>query len=82
VTKDSKDEDFGVTVKQVLPDSPAAAGGLKVGDRILTLEGRWTDSVADCYRAASYVRAGTAARLVVLRDGKEVELTVKVAAGL
>ena len=62
-------------------DSPAAAGGLKVGDRILTLEGRWTDSVADCYRAASYVRAGTAARLVVLRDGKEVELTVKVAAG-
>ena len=24
---------------------PAAAGGLKAGDRLLTLDGRWTDSL-------------------------------------
>jgi len=81
VAKDAKDESAGVPIKEVLPGSPAAAGGLKVGDRLLTLEGRWTDSVVDCYQAASFVRPGTAARLVVVRDGKEVELTVKVAAG-
>jgi membrane-associated protease RseP (regulator of RpoE activity) len=78
VTKDAKDEEAGVTINQVLPDSPAAVAGLKVGDRLLTLDGRWTDTVADCYRAASFVRTGTSARVVVVRDGKEVELTVKV----
>jgi len=37
--------------------------------------------VADCYVAASHVRPGTAARLQVKRDGKEMELTVKVQSG-
>ena len=66
----------------MLAGSPAAAAGLKAGDRLLTLEGRWTDTVADCYLAASFVQPGTSARLVVLRGGKEMELTVKVASGL
>ena len=35
----------GVTVKEVIAGSPAAAGGLKAGDRLLTLDGRWTDTV-------------------------------------
>jgi membrane-associated protease RseP (regulator of RpoE activity) len=82
VSKDTKDMEPGVTVKEVLPGSPAATAGLKVGDRLLTLDGRWTDAVADCYQAAVHVRPGMTARLNVLRDGKEVELTVKVQAGL
>jgi hypothetical protein len=82
VTKDDKDEDAGVVVKEVLPGSPAAAAGLQAGDRLLTLDGRWTDSVADCYLAASYVRPGSDARLVILRDGKESEVKVRVQAGL
>jgi hypothetical protein len=82
VVKDAKDMDPGVTVQEVLPDSPAQAAGLQAGDRLLTLDGRWTDSVADCYVAAGFVLPGTAARLTVLRDGKEMELTVKVRAGL
>jgi PDZ domain/Aspartyl protease len=72
----------GVTVRDVLPGSPASEAGLKVGDRLLSLQGRWTDSVADCYLAVSFVRPGTAARMVVLREGKEIELTVKVVPGL
>jgi hypothetical protein len=82
VTKADKDEEAGVDVKTVLAESPAAKAGLKVGDRLLTLDGRWTDSVADCYLAASFVRPGTDGRLLVLRDGKELELTVRVQAGL
>ena len=82
VTKDAKDMEAGVTVKEVLPGSPAAVAGLKAGDRLLTLDGRWTDAVADCYQAAVHVRPGMTAQLTVLRDGKEVELTVKVQAGL
>jgi hypothetical protein len=82
VTGESTEPVAGVTVKEVLPGGPAAVAGLKAGDRLLSLEGRWTDSVADCYQAASFVRPGTAARLVVLREGKEVELTVNVVSGL
>ncbi|MCI0463101.1 MAG: PDZ domain-containing protein [Gemmataceae bacterium] len=82
VTKEKGDEEAGVTVKAVLPDSPAAKAGLQVGDRLLTLDGRWTDSVADTYQAASHVRPGTTAQLVVRREGKEKELTVNVRSGL
>ena len=56
--------------------------GLKAGDRLLTLDDRWTDSVADCYAAAGYVEAGTEAVVKIKRDGEEKELTVKPQAGL
>lgn len=82
VDKDADDKEAGVDVKEVLTGSSAAAAGLKAGDRLLTLDGRWTDSVADCYLAASRLQPGTSARLVVRRDGKEVELNVSVKWGL
>jgi membrane-associated protease RseP (regulator of RpoE activity) len=82
VVKDAKDMEAGVTVKEVLPGSAAAKAGLKVGDRLLTLDGRWTDSVADCFLAAGSVLPGMTARLTVLRAGKEIDLTVKVHACL
>ena len=57
--KGNGDEDAGVTVKEVMPGSAAAAAGLKAGDRLLTLDGRWTDSLADLYTAAGFVKPGT-----------------------
>lgn len=77
----AKDEAAGVTVKEVMPGTAAAAAGLKAGDRLLTLDGRWTDSVGDTFTAASMVRPGRAAILVVQRGGKEVKLNVKPAKG-
>jgi hypothetical protein len=82
VTKADRDDEAGVRVKEVRPGSAAAAGGLKAGDRLLTLDGRWTDTVADTYIAAGYVKAGTKVKVVVRRDGKEMELTVTPASGL
>jgi len=69
-------------VKEVFAGSAAADAGLKAGDRLLTLDGRWTDSVVDTFTAAGLVKPGRAAVVVVKRDGKEVKLTVKPAAGL
>ena len=79
----SKDDDAdGVTVRDVLTGSAAATAGFKAGDRLLTLDGRWTDTVIDCYIAAGMLRPGAAANAQVLRDGKKVQLKVTVRAGL
>jgi hypothetical protein len=82
VQKDDKDEEPGVTVKEVLPGTPADKAGLKSGDRLLTLSGRWTDTVADCYIAAGFVAPGSDAVVLIRREQKELHLKVKVAAGL
>jgi hypothetical protein len=74
--KPEDDDEAGVLVTKVFAGSPAAAGGLKVGDRVTTLDGRWTDTVGDAYLAASLVRPGRAAKLAVRRDGKDVTVTV------
>jgi hypothetical protein len=81
VEKADGDEEAGVTVSDVYAKTPAADGGLKKGDRLLTLDGRWTDSVADVYTATSLVKAGTEVEVVVKRDGKEMKLKIKPAAG-
>jgi hypothetical protein len=82
VDKDEDDEEPGVKVTAVAARSRAAAGGLKVGDRLLTLDGRWTDSVSDTFVAASSAKPGKPATLVVKRDGKELKLTVTPGKGL
>ena len=82
VEKQKDDEAAGVTVKDVLEGSPAALAGFKTGDRLLTLDGRWTDSIADCYIAAGHIHLGVPVSAQVLRDGKKVQLKVTVRAGL
>jgi hypothetical protein len=82
VTKEAGDDKPGVTIKEVRPGSPAATAGLKAGDRLLTLDSRWTDSVAECFTAASQIKPGTAVPATIKRDGKEMEVMVKPVAGL
>ncbi len=66
----------GVEVSTVYADSPAAKAGLKNGDRVATIDGRWTDTVGDAHTACSLVRPGRKADIVVTRDGKPVTVTV------
>jgi Aspartyl protease/PDZ domain len=66
----------GVPVAAVLEGSPAAAGGLKRGDVLTSLDGRWTTSVADTYAAAAGAVAGKPVAAVVLRDGHELTLSL------
>jgi hypothetical protein len=81
VEKPKGDTEAGVVVKQVFADTPAAAGGLKPGDRVLTIDDRWTDTLGDAYIAASLVKPGRTADVVAKRDGKEVTLHVTPAKG-
>lgn len=82
VHKDADDAEPGVQIKEVFADSAAAKAGLQAGDRLLTLDERWTDSVADCYLAASRVNPAAPIRAVIRRDGKEMEVRVHVRPGL
>jgi hypothetical protein len=75
------DGEPGVNVVDVLAGSAAARAGLKAGDRLLTIDGRWTDNVIDCVRAAESIKPGRTVELVVRRAGKQLRLTVRPAAG-
>lgn len=80
--KEKDDEEAGVTVKEVHKGGAAAVAGLKPGDRVLTIDGRWTDTLGDAFLAASFVKPGKSAVVTVKRDGKDVKLTVKPTKGL
>ena len=75
-------KEAGVTIKQVLKDSSADKAGLKAGDRLLTLDGRWTDTLVDLFEAAAPIKPGHATVLKVKRGEKEVEVKVTPRAGL
>jgi C-terminal processing protease CtpA/Prc len=80
--KPASDEDAGVLVDEVMPGTPAAVAGLRTGDRLLSVDGRWTDTVADAYRAAGYVKPGTRATLVIKRGEQEIKFNVTPQAGI
>lgn len=80
--KETKDEAAGVVVKEVLKGSPADLAGLKVGDRLLTLDSRWTDSLVDLFEAASRIPAGKTVPLTVARGKKNLVLKVTPVPGL
>jgi membrane-associated protease RseP (regulator of RpoE activity) len=66
----------GMTVAAVAGGSPAAAAGIRPGDLLTSLNGRWTTSVADVYASSSSDTPGQPVEAVVVRDGKEHTLTV------
>ncbi|WP_435018111.1 aspartyl protease family protein [Tundrisphaera sp. TA3] len=72
----------GVAIRSVRAGSAAEAAGLKAGDLLTTIDGRWTTSVADVFAAAGGVAAGRDAEVVALRDGQEVRLTVRPVGGI
>jgi hypothetical protein len=82
VEKVKDDEAAGVTVKDVMAGSAAAKAGVKSGDRLLTLDGRWTDTVADVYLASGLISLDRPVAAQVLRDGKKMELKLTVRPGL
>jgi len=80
--KKADDEEAGVDIKEVLKGSAAAEAGLKPGDRLLTIDRRWTDTLVDLFDIAGHLKPGVTVPVVIVRDGKQMELKVKPRAGL
>ncbi|MCX7700533.1 MAG: aspartyl protease family protein [Gemmataceae bacterium] len=79
VDKGTEDDEPGVEVRRVFRNGPAAQSGLREGDRILTVDGRWTDSVIDFYEAAGHVQPGKSVPLKIQRgsETRTIQLTPK-----
>jgi membrane-associated protease RseP (regulator of RpoE activity) len=82
VGKEASDEEDGVELVLIYPGGPAEKAGLKVGDRIMSIDGRWTDSVNDCYLAASLVKPGQRVKVAFRRDNETKTLELTPPAGL
>jgi S1-C subfamily serine protease len=68
--------DSGVEVVQVADDSPAAAAGLRAEDLIVELDGEPVTDVADIQRLMVVEKIGAPVALRVLREGRELELSL------
>lgn len=72
----------GVDVTTVHEGSPAAEAGLRPGDTLVSLDGRWTCSVSDVYAAAAKVAPGQKVEVVARRAGEDMTLRITPREGL
>jgi serine protease Do len=70
--------DRGVTIAEVVRGGPAARGGLRPGDIVTSVNGQLVEDSRAMARAVAAVPPGQTARLVLRRQGREVELPVTV----
>ncbi len=71
------DKPRGALVSQVSEDTPAQKAGLKEGDIILSVDGKEIRNDDQLRNVISLSEIGHKAELVILRDGKEKKVTVK-----
>jgi serine protease Do len=67
----------GVLVTAVTEDTPAARGGLKAGDVIISMNGETVRTRAGLLRLVARLQADADVAVVIMRDKKEVTLTVR-----
>ncbi|WP_313484707.1 MULTISPECIES: DegQ family serine endoprotease [Stutzerimonas stutzeri subgroup] len=70
----------GALVAQVMDGGPAARGGLRVGDVILSLNDKPIVMSADLPHLVGALKPGSSARMEVVRDGDRKMLDVKIGA--
>ena len=74
------DRPAGALVAQVMENGPAAKGGLKVGDVILSVDGKPVIMSADLPHLIGAMKPGTKTELAVVRGGDRKDLSITVGA--
>lgn len=75
-------EPYGLIVKEVLPESPASKSGLKKGDIITTLAGRWTDQHTELYKILADIKTKGPIPVEVVRQKNTLTLQINDLIGL
>ncbi len=83
VTKDiarqfDLDKASGALVSQVLPDTPAAKGGIQRGDVIIEFNGKAIDEWRDLPIVVANTPVDAKAKVVLIRDGKQKSLHIRI----
>ncbi len=73
-------EPRGAVIREVMPGEPAARGGLRTNDVVVSFDGTPVEAPKDLQRRVAVTPVGTRVRLGVLRNGQaeDVEVTVGV----
>lgn len=74
VDKPDEDKKPGMTIATVTANGPAAKAGIQRGDRLLSLDGRWTDTLPDFLDALQRIPHGQEVEAVIQRAGKELKI--------
>ena len=72
--------DRAVQVMSIDPKGAAAAAGLQVGDRIVSMNGRIVSTIDDLHRLLTRQPAGTVVILTVIRGAEKLDLRTKLGA--
>jgi hypothetical protein len=73
---DYAEEMKGVKLSGVREESPAEKAGIQSGDVIVELAGKKIENIYDYTYALQDLKAGESAKIVVMRNGKRVELQI------
>ena len=73
-------EDEGALIAQVVPGSPAEAGGLEPGDVIYSIDGAVMETPKDVSKAVAALKAGQTAQFNLWRDGDRQAIDVEIGA--
>ncbi|GJQ26342.1 MAG: hypothetical protein HBSAPP02_13740 [Phycisphaerae bacterium] len=77
IVPDMDNDQPGVVIAQVVDGSPAAAAGLKAGDRLMAIGEKRIAGVMDIAGALSAFKWGETARVRIVRDGERKSIDVK-----
>ena len=81
LTLEDTSDHHGMRVIRVSHPGPCS-GKLIVGDKILTIDGRWTDTLRDTWIALSEIAPDRPVSLKVKRNGKTLNLNITPVAGI
>jgi hypothetical protein len=73
-----EDRESGVFVTQTVSEGPAAAAGIRNGDRIVSIGETTTNSTSEVQTAVGNLRPGSSVSVVVSRDGEQITVEAKV----
>jgi Do/DeqQ family serine protease len=71
------DEDNGILIAKVLPNSPAARSGLRAGDVIHKINGQLVKNAEDIQKAVEDSQVGSNLQIELRRNQREMNVTVK-----
>jgi S1-C subfamily serine protease len=76
ILKQQNEDQKGLWIEKVIPDSPAEKAGLLAGDQFFSVEGKTITTVKDIHHALGEKGWGNNITFIILREGLKKEITV------